>query len=50
LIGQILAYVPKEKVIPSTNCGMAPMRRDIAEQKLVALGKGVALARKKLAS
>jgi hypothetical protein len=26
---------------------MAPMRRDIADAKLVALGQGVALARKK---
>jgi hypothetical protein len=28
---------------------MAPMRRDIAEKKLVALGEGAALARKRLA-
>ena len=32
---------------PCTNCGMAPMRRDIALAKLAALGKGAALARKK---
>ena len=47
VIGQALSYVPKEKIIPSTNCGMAPMRRDIAEKKLQALGKGAALARQK---
>ncbi len=47
VIGQAMKYVPKEKIIPSTNCGMAPMRRDIAEKKLQALGKGAALARQK---
>jgi 5-methyltetrahydropteroyltriglutamate--homocysteine methyltransferase len=47
LIGQAIGYVPKEKLIPCTNCGMAPMRRDVAENKLRALGKGAALAREK---
>jgi len=41
--------VPKEKIVACTNCGMAPMRRDIAVKKLEALAQGVALARKKLA-
>jgi 5-methyltetrahydropteroyltriglutamate--homocysteine methyltransferase len=41
-------YVARERIVPSTNCGMAPMRRDIAEAKLVALGRGAELARKKL--
>jgi len=50
LIGQATQYVAKEKIIPCTNCGMAPMRRDIAEKKLQALGKGAALARRKLGS
>jgi 5-methyltetrahydropteroyltriglutamate--homocysteine methyltransferase len=49
LIAEITKHVPKDKIIPSTNCGMAPMRRDIAEKKLVALGKGAALARERLA-
>jgi 5-methyltetrahydropteroyltriglutamate--homocysteine methyltransferase len=44
-----LKHVPKERVVPSTNCGMAPMRRDIAIAKLDALGKGAALARRRLA-
>jgi 5-methyltetrahydropteroyltriglutamate--homocysteine methyltransferase len=39
-------YVAKEKIIASTNCGMAPMRRDIALAKLEALGKGAQMARK----
>ena len=33
---------------PTTNCGMAPMRREIAEAKLMALGAGARLARQKL--
>ncbi len=48
VIAEATKYVPKEKIIASTNCGMAPMRRDIAEAKLKALGAGAALARKKL--
>jgi 5-methyltetrahydropteroyltriglutamate--homocysteine methyltransferase len=42
-----LRHVPKERIIAGTNCGMAPMRRDVAEAKLIALGKGAALARKR---
>ncbi len=49
VIGQAMNYVPKEKIVACTNCGMAPMRRDIAEKKLQALGKGAALAREKFA-
>ncbi|HMK70193.1 MAG TPA: methionine synthase [Xanthobacteraceae bacterium] len=41
-------YMAKEKIIACTNCGMAPMRRDIAVKKLEALAQGAALARKKL--
>jgi 5-methyltetrahydropteroyltriglutamate--homocysteine methyltransferase len=42
-----LRHVPKERIIVSTNCGMAPMRRDIAAAKLMALGRGAALARER---
>ena len=42
-----LKHVPKERIIAGTNCGMAPMRRDIAAAKLVALGRGAALARQR---
>src|SRR5262249_46797012 len=42
-----LRHMPKERIIAGTNCGMAPMRRDIAAAKLVALGQGAALARKR---
>src|SRR6202050_2949450 len=38
VIAEVAKHVPKEKIIPSTNCGMAPMHRDIAKKKLNALG------------
>jgi 5-methyltetrahydropteroyltriglutamate--homocysteine methyltransferase len=47
VIAEVAKHVPKEKIIPSTNCGMAPMHRDTAEKKLKALGAGAALARKR---
>jgi 5-methyltetrahydropteroyltriglutamate--homocysteine methyltransferase len=42
-----LKYVPKKHLFPCTNCGMAPMQREIAIAKLKALGAGAALARKR---
>jgi 5-methyltetrahydropteroyltriglutamate--homocysteine methyltransferase len=47
VIESVMRYVPKERIVACTNCGMAPMRRDIAEAKLYALGAGVKLARQK---
>jgi len=47
-IGQALKYVPKKHLFPCTNCGMAPMSREIAAAKLKALAAGAALARKRL--
>jgi 5-methyltetrahydropteroyltriglutamate--homocysteine methyltransferase len=47
VIGDVMKYAPKESIMPTTNCGMAPMRRDIAEAKLVALGAGAELARER---
>jgi len=47
VIGEALRYVPRERIIPCTNCGMAPMRRDIAAAKLMALGAGAQLARQR---
>ena len=44
-----LRFVPRERLIACTNCGMAPMDREIALAKLKALAAGAALARKKLA-
>ncbi|WP_339032085.1 methionine synthase [Bradyrhizobium symbiodeficiens] len=47
-IDAVSKFVPKSNIIATTNCGMAPMRREIAEAKLMALGAGAALAREKL--
>ena len=47
-IEAVMKFVPKENIVATTNCGMAPMRRDIAEAKLRALGAGAKLAREKL--
>ena len=44
-IGKALEFVPRDKLIPCTNCGMAPMDRNIASAKLNALGAGARLAR-----
>ncbi len=48
-IGRALQFVPKERLIACTNCGLAPMRREVAEAKLAALAKGAALARQRFA-
>ena len=48
-IEQAMRHVPKARILACTNCGMAPMRREIAAAKLDALGKGAALARQRLA-
>lgn len=48
VIEAVSKFVPKGNIIATTNCGMAPMRREIAEAKLAALGAGAALAREKL--
>ena len=47
VIKDMMRFVPKERIVACTNCGMAPMRRDIAEAKLVALGAGAKLARER---
>ncbi len=47
VIAEAMKYVAREKIIACTNCGMAPMRWDIAYAKLAALGRGAALARQK---
>ncbi len=49
LLGEATKYVAREKIVACTNCGMAPMRRDIASAKLVALVKGAELARQRFA-
>ena len=46
-IGKALQYVPKNRLLPCTNCGLAPMSREVALKKLEALAKGAALARER---
>jgi 5-methyltetrahydropteroyltriglutamate--homocysteine methyltransferase len=46
-IGRALQHVPRQRLIACTNCGLAPMRRAVAEAKLRALADGAALARQR---
>jgi 5-methyltetrahydropteroyltriglutamate--homocysteine methyltransferase len=48
VIQRALKFVPASHFFPCTNCGMAPMTREIAVAKLKALGAGAALARKRI--
>jgi 5-methyltetrahydropteroyltriglutamate--homocysteine methyltransferase len=50
VIAAALRYVPAERLYPCTNCGMAPMARDVARRKLEALAAGAHLARARLGS
>ena len=47
---QALKYVDADKLYPCTNCGMAPLARDTARDKLRALSAGAAIVRKELLS
>jgi 5-methyltetrahydropteroyltriglutamate--homocysteine methyltransferase len=47
VIAAAAKHVRPQHIVPCTNCGMAPMRRDIAAGKLQALARGAALARRK---
>ena len=47
VIGEAMTYVPRENIVVGSNCGMAPMRWDIAYAKLAVLGRGAELARRK---
>jgi 5-methyltetrahydropteroyltriglutamate--homocysteine methyltransferase len=46
-IGAALQFVARERLIACTNCGLAPMDREVALKKLEALGKGAELARRR---
>jgi len=48
VIEEAMKHVAKDKIVASTNCGMAPMRWDVAYAKLAALGRGAELARHRL--
>lgn len=43
-----LAFVDPENLVPSTNCGMAPLPRDVALKKLSALSAGANIIREEL--
>ncbi|MBN9606918.1 MAG: methionine synthase [Actinomycetales bacterium] len=45
---KVLDYVDAENLIPSTNCGMAPLRREVARGKLAALTAGAEIVRGEL--
>ena len=45
-----LEFVDADLLIPSTNCGMAPLSRDVARGKLSALSAGAAIVREELAA
>jgi 5-methyltetrahydropteroyltriglutamate--homocysteine methyltransferase len=47
-IARAADHVAKDRIVACTNCGMAPMRREIAAKKLEALVQGAALARQQL--
>jgi 5-methyltetrahydropteroyltriglutamate--homocysteine methyltransferase len=48
VIRQATAFVEPDRIFPCTNCGMAPLPREVAIGKLRALGAGAALARTQL--
>jgi 5-methyltetrahydropteroyltriglutamate--homocysteine methyltransferase len=45
-IERALAFVPAQHLIACTNCGMAPMDREVARRKLEALAAGATLLRR----
>jgi len=47
-IRRVMEFVPPARLYPCTNCGMAPLDREVAYAKLRALAAGAALVRKEL--
>jgi 5-methyltetrahydropteroyltriglutamate--homocysteine methyltransferase len=45
-----LKFVPPERLYPCTNCGMVPLARDVAREKMKSLAAGAALVRGELDS
>jgi 5-methyltetrahydropteroyltriglutamate--homocysteine methyltransferase len=43
-----LEYVPADRLLPCTNCGMVPLSREVARGKVKALAAGAALVRSEL--
>ncbi len=44
LLERISGHIPADRVIPSTNCGMVPLTREVSRAKMEALAAGTALA------
>lgn len=49
-VRKALKFADTDKLIPSTNCGMAPFARDVALAKMSALSAGTAIVREELVS
>jgi len=47
---EALRYIDADKLYPCTNCGMAPLPRELARNKLMALSAGAEIVRKELAA
>ncbi|AOT08189.1 methionine synthase [Pseudoalteromonas luteoviolacea] len=47
---EALKYVDADKLYPSTNCGLAPLSRSVAREKLSALSAGAEIIRQELAA
>ena len=47
---EALQYVDADKLYPSTNCGMAPLSRQVARGKMNALRAGTEIVRQELAA
>jgi 5-methyltetrahydropteroyltriglutamate--homocysteine methyltransferase len=50
VLRKALAFVDPENLLPSTNCGMAPLNREVAQGKLAALSAGADIVRRELAA
>jgi 5-methyltetrahydropteroyltriglutamate--homocysteine methyltransferase len=48
VLREAVKYVPVERILASTNCGMAPMPRSVAYAKLRAMAAGAAIVRTEL--
>ena len=48
VLREAMKNVPVERLLASTNCGMAPMPRNVAYGKLRAIAGGAAVLRKEL--
>ncbi|GGH44076.1 methionine synthase [Frigidibacter albus] len=50
VLRQALQFVDADKLYPCTNCGMAPLSRDVARGKLSALSAGAEIVRRELSA